>query len=116
MPDDGSPWLEHKTGRFTLLMLVGADGVDPIDDNIDVEVGLAGEAERWGTSVYTLANIDSLMRRWEQSGEYGAGRHIWAHRMLIVRRLDADSVVEVIEALLVADQFSSVMERLGQDA
>ena len=39
VPDDEYPWLERKTGRFTLLMLVGADGVDPIDDNIDVEPG-----------------------------------------------------------------------------
>ncbi len=87
-----------------------------IDDNIDVEVVLAGEAERWGTTVYTLANLDSLMRKWEQSGECGAGRYFWADPMLIVRRLDVDNLVEVIEALLDADEFSSAMERLGQDA
>lgn len=114
--DDENPWLERKTGHFTLLMLVGADGVDPIDDNVDVEVVLAGEAERWGVTVYTLVNLGSLMRKWEQSGECGGGRYFWADRALIVRRLDADSVVEVIEALLDADEFSTVMERLGEDA
>ena len=116
VPEYGDPWLERKTSRFTLQMLVGADGVDPIDGNIDVEVVLAGEAERWGTTVYTLANLESLMRKWEQSGECGAGRYFWADPMLIVRRLDADNLVEAIEALLDADEFSSAMERLGQDA
>ena len=81
-----------QESRFTLQMLVGAGGVDPIDGNIDVEVVLADEAERWGTTVYTLANLDSLMRKWEQSGgECGAGRYFWADHMLIVRRLDADN-------------------------
>ena len=56
------------------------------------------------------------MRKWEQSGECGGGRYFCADRTLIVRRLDADSIVEVIEALLDADEFSTVMERLGQDA
>ncbi len=116
MSDHGSPWLERTTDRFTLRMLVGVDGSDPIDDNIDIEVVLAGEPGRWGTTVFTLANLDSLMRRWEQSGECGGDRYIWADHMLIVRQLDADSLVEVVEALLNADEFSSAMERLEDDA
>ena len=78
VPDVGSPWIERKTERFTVRMLVGSDGVDPVDDNVDIEVELSGDPERWGTTVYTLANLDSLMRRWEHSGECGGGRYFCA--------------------------------------
>ena len=47
-------------------MLVGGDGLDPVDDNVDIEVELAGDPERWGATVFTLANLDTLMQRWER--------------------------------------------------
>ena len=97
-------------------MLVGSDGVDPVDDNVDIEVELAGDPERWGATVYTLANLDSLMRRWEHSGECGGGRYFSADHAVIVRELTLDKVVQVIEALLDADEFATAMEPLDQES
>ncbi|MDQ3640347.1 MAG: hypothetical protein M3450_02455 [Actinomycetota bacterium] len=115
MSEVGSPWIERRTERFTLRMLVGSDGLDPIDDNVDIEVELVGDPERWGATVYTLANLDSLMRRWEHSGECGGGRYFCADHAVIVRELTPHGVVQVIEALLDADEFVSAMEQLDQE-
>lgn len=104
--------MERRTERFTVRMLAESDRVDPVDDNVDIEVELSGGAERWGGTVFTLANLDSLMRRCEQSGECGGGRHFWADHAVIVRELTPDGVVQLIEALLDADDFTSAMERL----
>ena len=113
--DVGSPWIERKTERFTVRMLVGGDGVDPVDDNVDIEVELAGNAKRWGATVFTLANLDSLMRRWEHSGECGGGRYFWADHAVIVRELTPDDIVQVIEALLDEDEFESAMAQLDEE-
>ena len=71
--------------------------------------------ERWGATVFTLANLDSLMRRWEHSGECGGGRYFRADHAVIVRELTLDGVVQVIEALLDEDEFASAMAQLDQE-
>jgi hypothetical protein len=115
VPDVGSPWVERKTERFTVRMLVGSDGVDSVDDNADIEVELAGDPVRWGATFYTLTNLDSLMRRWGQSGECGGGLYFCADHAVIVRELTPDGVVQVIEALLDAEELASAMEQLDQE-
>ncbi len=95
-------------------MLIGGDGLDPVDDNVDIELELAGDPERWGATVFTLANLDTLMQRWEHSGECGGGRYSWADHALIVRELTPDGMVQVIESLLDAEEFASAMGRLDE--
>jgi hypothetical protein len=42
--------------------------------NVDVELRLA-DGSRWSATVFTLAEVDRVMRSWEASGEALGGRY-----------------------------------------
>jgi hypothetical protein len=109
---EAGPWIVVDTEAFRLVVLAGADGLNREDDNVDVEVHLASDGSCWAATVFTLKNLDTLMLRYEQSGECGGGLYLWADRMVVVRHLTLEALVQVVENLLRSGEFSGAFQRM----
>jgi hypothetical protein len=108
----GDPWTVVATEAFRLMVLAGVDGLDREDDNVDVEVHLASDGSRWGATVFTYRNLDTLMRQWAQSGECRNGLYIWADHMIVVRELTTETLLEVVGDLVEQQQLETALRRL----
>lgn len=84
---------------------------DPADDNVDVVVSLP-TGERYGATFFTTANIDSLLRKWEGSGECGGGLYFWSTHPIVVRELNEDTIRKVVGCMFEDGEFHSAFERL----
>ncbi|MYS80036.1 hypothetical protein [Embleya scabrispora] len=82
--------------------------------NVDVEVRLM-DGSRWSATVFTLAEVDRLMKSWAASGEALDGRYFWCSDGLIVRDPGIESMSGVIAGLLDSGEFSQVLQRLDDD-
>jgi hypothetical protein len=69
------------------------------DDNIDIEVTLAG-GERFTATFTTLKNIATIMERYQKSGECLGGKYFWASELVVVDDLNLDSIRKVVADLL----------------
>lgn len=82
--------------------------------NVDVEVRLP-DGSRWSATVFTLAEVDRLMKSWAGSGEALGGRYFWCSDGLIVRAPGIESMSGVIAGLLDSGEFSQFLQRLDDD-
>ncbi|MFI2644183.1 hypothetical protein [Streptomyces sp. NPDC018610] len=80
--------------------------------NVDVEVHLP-DGSRWSATIFTLAEVDRLMRRWEETGEAAGGRCFWCSDGLIVRDPGLQGMVGVIAKLLASGEFDGAFHRLS---
>jgi hypothetical protein len=74
---------------FTLQLIHEPGSLD--DGNIDAIVTVPGRG-RFGITFFTVANLRTLMDRYEQSGECDGGRWFWAVDMLFVRDLRRETL------------------------
>src|SRR4051794_33802894 len=66
---------------------------DELDDNTDVIVTFA-DGSRWIASVFTYANIATLVRNHAETGECLNGGYLWATDMVLIDRLNRDRIDE----------------------
>lgn len=78
------PYYRVLAERFEALFLPSPDEVLDEVCNVDVEVHLP-DGSRWSATIFTLAEVDRLMMRWEGTGEAAGGRCFWCSDGLIVR-------------------------------
>jgi hypothetical protein len=52
---------------YEIVIFWPHEPVDGVDLNVDVEIHVAGE--RYGATVFTVANIASLLKKWRETGE-----------------------------------------------
>lgn len=57
------PWYRVRTDRFEASFLPSADEDLDAVCNVDVEVQLAADGSRWSATVFTLAEVERLMKR-----------------------------------------------------
>lgn len=105
------PWETVEADGFRLAVLVGTGTIPVADDNFDVEVALA-DGTRWGATVFTLENLDRLMRQGELSGDCSGGLYVWADRMIVMRTITLEALVKVTQDLLQTGEFASAFRRL----
>lgn len=77
--------------EYELTVLAGSQPLDPVDDNVDVEVEFENGA-RYGAIFFTLRNTQTLLSRWRESGECGSGLYFWRDRPIVVERLDRETI------------------------
>ena len=90
----------------------GLEGVDPADDNVDVEVRF-DDGSRYAGVFFTLNNLRSLFEKNERTGECKSGLYLWASDMVIVRELSAASISETVADLIAEGEFESAFSKLA---
>lgn len=97
------PWLFRTTlddPRVSHVeVIVGADGVDPLDDNADTAIVLA-DGRAYNITLATPANLATLLARWADTGENHAGAYLDGANWVIVPRLSEPSIRAAVLAML----------------
>ncbi len=100
-------------GTYSIHVHHGLDGVDPADDNIDVEVTF-DDGSRYAATFFTLENLRSLFEKNERTGEFVGGLYLWASDMVIVRELTEASIAETIADLIKKLYFDIAFQKLEE--
>ena len=93
-------WLRSIKGPdYKILVIEGVEELDPLDDNVDVEVHF-DDGRVYSATLFTLNNLHSLFNNDESTGDCGGGSYLWAVQMVIVRSLTPDAIAEAVAALI----------------
>nr|WP_202495616.1 hypothetical protein [Streptomyces sp. SID4982] len=109
------PWYRVRTARFEASFLPDADEDLDAVCNVDVEVRLTADGSRWSATVFTLAEVERLTKRWQRTGEESGGRYFWCSDGLIVRDPGIDNMTQVLAGLLDEGDFTQVLQRLDDE-
>ncbi|MFG3492842.1 hypothetical protein [Streptomyces sp. NPDC047972] len=103
------PWYRVRMEGFEASFLPN-DGED-LDEvcNVDVFVTLK-DGSRWTATVFTVAEVERLMKLWAGTGEALESRYFWASDCLIVRDPGIDSMTDVIAGLVENGEFSEIFQ------
>ena len=71
--------------HYKVEVHAGFQGLDPLNDNVDVEV-IFDDGSRYIATFFTLQNIQNIMDSYETTGECMNGFYFWSSDMLLVRR------------------------------
>lgn len=89
-----------------------ADGEwDRDDDNSDVIVTFEN-GEKWIASFFTYRNIQTLVEKFRESGEYLSGAYFWGSDMILIDVLSRSRIESVINELLRRKEFEKAFDRI----
>lgn len=107
-------WYRVRTEDF-LASFLPSDGED-LDEVCDVDVFVTLEdGSRWTATVFTVAEVERLMKLWEGTDEALGGGYFWVSDGLIVRDPGIDNMTAVIAGLIENGEFSEVFQRVIND-
>jgi len=89
-------------------------GEEFTNDNSDVWVEFEN-GERYVGSFFTYRNIEWLRRKNQNTGECLNGKYFWASDMLIIERLDRETIENVIKELIGTNNFFSIFTKLEDE-
>lgn len=104
--------INSQSPQSYTLFLLNAVEMNPIDDNVDVEVHLNGK--RYAATFFTLKNIETIMQRCRTSGECNQGTYLWASDMIVVGELTEQRIHETIQDLIQTGEFCQALDFLGE--
>ncbi|MER5949932.1 hypothetical protein ABT127_28150 [Streptomyces sp. NPDC001904] len=105
------PWYRVRKDGFQASFLPSAgEDLDEIC-NVDVFVTLS-DGSRWTATVFTIAEVERLMRLWTGTDEALGGRYFWVSDGLIVRDPGIESMTDVIAGLIENGEFSEIFQRV----
>lgn len=106
-----SSYYVFRTSAFDAMFLVGG-GEEPDEvDNVDVEVRYP-DSSRWSATMFTLDEVDRIMRRWESTGECAGGSYFAVPDGLIVREPGVRKMAAVLIAMHDSGELKSYLMRL----
>jgi hypothetical protein len=85
------------------------------NDNLDIEIELSNGDRYWGT-FFTIENVESLFKKNLETGECRNGTYLWAAHMVIVRRLDQETITRTIEGLLQDQELDHALYKIEREA
>jgi hypothetical protein len=103
-----------KGQHYKITVHAGLEGLDPIKDNVDVEV-VFDDASRYWATFFTLENIQKIMENYEKSGECMKGFYFWATDMIVVRRLSRENISKVVGDLISKGEFDKAFSLASSD-
>ncbi|MEV8325865.1 hypothetical protein [Kitasatospora sp. NPDC056731] len=105
------PYYRVRTDGFEASFLPNPD--EALDEvcNVDTEVRLP-DGSRWSATIFTVAEVSRLMKRWEETGEAAGGQSFWCSDGLIVRDPGIREMVTVITELLASGEFEGAFHHL----
>jgi hypothetical protein len=101
-----------KARAYSLHVHHGLEGIDRVDDNVDLEVRF-DDGSRYAATFFTLDNLRSLFAKNEQTGECGGGVYFWASNMVILKQLTEASIALTVAELIAQGEFESAFTKLG---
>ncbi|MET9692609.1 hypothetical protein ABZY81_29810 [Streptomyces sp. NPDC006514] len=108
------PWYRIRMEDFQASFLP-SDGEDLNEVcNVDVFVTLK-DRSRWTATVFTVAEVERLMKLWAGTDEALGGRYFWVSDGLVVRDPGIDSMSDVIAGLIENGEFSEIFQRVIND-
>ncbi|WP_405466723.1 hypothetical protein OG783_28945 [Streptomyces jietaisiensis] len=103
------PWYRVRMEGFEASFLP-SDGED-FDEVCTVDVFVTMEdGSRWTAAVFTVAEVERLMKFWAGTDEALGGRYFWVSDGLIVRDPGIDSMTGVIAGLIENGEFSEIFQ------
>ena len=81
------------------------------DDNCDVIV-MFNNGDRYIASFFTFKNIDTLRKKFLESGECLKGKYFWSSDMFLIDNLKTDNVKSVVKHLIENNEFQSVFKKI----
>jgi hypothetical protein len=105
------PYYRVRADGFEAFFLPNPDEVLDEVCNVDAEVRIP-DGSRWSATIFTVAEVSRLMKRWEETGEAAGGRCFWCLDGLIVRDPGIRKMVTVIAELLASGEFDGAFRRL----
>ncbi|MFK0121137.1 hypothetical protein [Streptomyces sp. NPDC090994] len=108
------PWYRVRMKDFQASFLP-SNGED-LDEvcSVDVLVNLR-DGSCWTATVFTVAEVERLMKLWAGTDEALGGRYFWVSDGLIVRDPGIDSMTGVIAGLIENGEFSEIFQRVIND-
>ncbi|MEU0797818.1 hypothetical protein ABZ342_47795 [Amycolatopsis sp. NPDC005961] len=84
-------------------------------ENVDAEVRLP-DGSRWSATIFTPAEVERLMSKWAETGQYGGGGYFWCSDGLIVGESGLDHMVIALAGLYQSGNFRDVLSRPDEPA
>jgi len=97
--------------EFELAILERDNGLNRLDDNVDVEITLA-DNRVFAATFFTLKNVESLLSNYKVTGECANGLYFWAQDMILVSDLDEITVRQVIHDLIDSKELYSCCSQI----
>jgi len=97
------------SGSYTISWREDEFGTNAVDDNIDVTVRFA-TGERYVATMFSVTNLQSLLRQYRVSGECANGLYVWAPHMIVLATLDRKSVEAAVKDLIETGEFVSAFD------
>jgi hypothetical protein len=94
-----------QESEFTVRLIRGADPLNRADDNVDAEVILKN-GDRYVATFFTLKNIESLMKKYRDTGECNRGQYFWAADLVVVSEITEEIVHDTIADLIRTGEFT----------
>jgi|TARA_Y100000310_G_C20396481_1_gene675333 hypothetical protein len=102
----------EKTTQFDLdyrFVHPYLEDINPEEDFVDVEVTLKGEKYRG--SVTTTKFIEGRMKDYQKTGENESGSYFCAKKMIILKRIDDQTIRKTLKDLVERDDFEEYLEQ-----
>ncbi|UVO08498.1 hypothetical protein LW347_00340 [Pectobacterium polonicum] len=97
--------------QFNIRIFSGEKGINPINDNVDVEVAFIN-GDRYVATFFTLSNIKSLIDNYKKTEECCCGLYFWASDMIIVELLNEDVIKCSVTDLIKSGEFYSSFNKV----
>ncbi|WLQ38372.1 hypothetical protein P8A18_33125 (plasmid) [Streptomyces castrisilvae] len=110
--DETRYWVRVENFQASFLPSGGED-LDKVC-NVDVFVTLK-DGSCWTATVFTVAEVERLMKLWTGTDEALGGRYFWVSDGLIVRDPGIGSMTDVIAGLIENGEFAGIFQRVIND-
>lgn len=84
--------------------------------NTDVFIKIIDTDQIYVATFYTYKNIDSIIKKNQESGEYLAGAYFWGTDMILIKNLRAETIDEVVFEILKEEDFNSIFNLVESDS
>lgn len=99
---------------FELTIYAGIAGLNPLTDNVDVEVRLPS-GERYASTFYAKGNIDILFSKNKKTGENSNGLYLNMIYSVVVEQLTEEVIKKVVSDLIDENQLYYSFEKLNNE-
>ena len=99
---------------FELTIYAGIAGLNPLTDNVDVEVRLPS-GERYASTFYAKGNIDILFSKNKKTGENSNGLYLNMIYSVVVEQLTEEVIKKVVSDLIDKNELYYSFEKLNNE-
>lgn len=103
--------MESKVMKFSLRTPSGSEIDHSLDDNVDVLIDV-DDGRSFSATFFTIKNLQTLMKRYRDSGECAQGVYVWATDMIVVESISKEIIERVVADLIASGEISSCCTRL----